>query len=90
VETSEVFFARGGIEFDFLGDRDGNFALLGGRRHGEVGNAVVCVGRLCELILRSCGSDAELENCCRDVGGRAGRAGLAEGTTAWTRGVSLQ
>jgi hypothetical protein len=38
----------------------------------------VCVARFCELSLRSCGSDAELENCCRDVDGRACWAGLAE------------
>lgn len=33
VEASEVFFARGGVEVDFLGDDDVQLALLGGRGH---------------------------------------------------------
>jgi hypothetical protein len=33
VEACEVFFARSGVEFDFLGRRDGDFAFLYGRRH---------------------------------------------------------
>ena len=33
VEAGEVFFAGGGVEVDFLGGGDGDFALFGGRRH---------------------------------------------------------
>lgn len=33
VEAGEVFFAGAEVEFDFLGDGDGDFALLGGRAH---------------------------------------------------------
>lgn len=34
VEACEVFFARSGVEFDFLGDDDVNLAFLIWRRHG--------------------------------------------------------
>jgi hypothetical protein len=33
VEACEVFFARGGVEFNFLRRRDVDLALLGGRSH---------------------------------------------------------
>lgn len=37
VESCEVFFARRGVEVDFLGGGDGDFPLFGGRRHCDGG-----------------------------------------------------
>jgi hypothetical protein len=57
VEACEVFFARGRIEFDFLGHGDVNFALLSGWSHdcwvpfkqGGLGTVWVFGARSCSV-----------------------------------------
>jgi hypothetical protein len=80
VEACEVFFARAGVELDFLGRGDGDLALLGGRRHNG-GSSKVCGRWMVERVVAvaACASyDAELENCCRDLGFGRFRARLTE------------